>query len=488
MKLNALTGRIPGGVTILGDAEREILSLCSDSRHAEPGSLFFCIPGMHVDAHDLAPDAVRNGAVALVVKRKLAVDRPQVLVGDVREALSYIAQDFYGNPAEKLKLIGITGTKGKTTSSFLVKSILEQAGHRTGLIGTVCSMIGEEVFPSKLTTPDPIEVQQLFRRMADAGAEYVVMEVSAHALAMHRLDGMRFVAAAFTNFSQDHLDYFGNMDNYFRAKMRLFEGDMCDEIVFNCDDERVAEGIERLGREALRVGIRECSYVYANDIEVLERGLNFLLTYHKRFRVSVGLKLSGIFNAYNALLAAGVAIVLGVGPEAIKRGLEDVRAVPGRIELLETETPYRVILDYAHSPDSLENVLKAVRETTKGKLIALFGCGGDRDHGKRPLMGEIAGELADLCILTSDNPRNEDPFAILNAIEEGIRHTGCEYTVIENRREAIRRALSIAEPGDVVVLAGKGHETYQEIRGVKHPFDEKIVVNELLREMRGNGK
>ncbi|NLF28261.1 MAG: UDP-N-acetylmuramoyl-L-alanyl-D-glutamate--2,6-diaminopimelate ligase, partial [Clostridiales bacterium] len=447
MKLNALTGRIPGGVTILGDARREILSLCSDSRVAEPGSLFFCIPGMHVDAHDLAPDAIRNGAVALVVERELAVGCPQVLVRDVREALSYIAQDFYGNPAEKLKLIGITGTKGKTTSSFLVKSILEQAGHRTGLIGTVCSMIGEEVFPSKLTTPDPIEVQQLFRRMADAGAEYVVMEVSAHALAMHRLDGMRFVAAAFTNFSQDHLDYFGNMDNYFRAKMRLFEGDMCDEIVFNCDDERVAEGIERLGREALRVGIRECSYVYANDIEVLERGLNFLLTYHKRFRVSVGLKLSGIFNAYNALLAAGVAIVLGVGPEAIKRGLEDVRAVPGRIELLETETPYRVILDYAHSPDSLENVLKAVRETTKGRLIALFGCGGDRDHGKRPVMGEIAGELADLCILTSDNPRNEDPFAILNAIEEGIRHTGCEYTVIENRREAIRRALSIAEPG-----------------------------------------
>jgi len=488
MKLNALTGRIPGGVTILGDAEREILSLCSDSRHAEPGSLFFCIPGMHVDAHDLAPDAVRNGAVALVVERKLAVDRPQVLVGDVREALSYIAQDFYGNPAEGMKLVGITGTKGKTTSSFLVKSILEQAGHRTGLIGTVCSMVGEEVLPSRLTTPDPIEVQQLLRRMADAGAEYVVMEVSAHALAMHRLSGMRFAAAAFTNFSQDHLDYFGNMDNYFRAKMRLFEKDMCDEIVFNCDDERVAEGIERLGREALRVGIRECSYVYANDIEVLERGLNFLLTYHKRFRVSVGLKLSDIFNAYNALLAAGVAIVLGVGPEAIKRGLEDVRAVPGRIELLETETPYRVILDYAHSPDSLENVLKAVRETTKGKLIALFGCGGDRDHGKRPLMGEIAGELADLCILTSDNPRNEDPFAILNAIEEGIRHTGCEYTVIENRREAIRRALSIAEPGDVVVLAGKGHETYQEIRGVKHPFDEKIVVNELLREMRGNGK
>jgi UDP-N-acetylmuramoyl-L-alanyl-D-glutamate--2,6-diaminopimelate ligase len=487
MKLNALAKRIPGGVAVVGDAQREIASLCSDSRQATPGSLFFCIPGMHIDAHDLAPQALENGAVALVVERALALDCPQVVVSDVREAMSYMAQEFYGNPAQALKLIGITGTKGKTTSSFLVKSILEQAGYRAGLIGTVCSMVGEEVIPSRLTTPDPIEVQQLLRTMADAGVEYVVMEVSAHALAMHRLSGLHFAVSAFTNFSQDHLDFFGDMDAYFRAKMRLFDADMSDEIVFNCDDERVAEGIDKLGREAMRVGIRECSYVYANDIEVGERGLHFLLTHHKRFRVSVALKLSGIFNAYNALLAAGIAIVLGIGPEAIKNGLEDVRAVPGRIELLETETPYRVILDYAHSPDSLENVLKAVRETTKGRLIALFGCGGDRDHGKRPVMGEIAGELADLCVLTSDNPRNEDPFAILNAIEEGIRHTGCEYTVIENRREAIRHALSIAEAGDVVVLAGKGHETYQEIRGVKHPFDEKIVVKELIREMRGNG-
>ena len=242
--------------------------------------------------------------------------------------------------------------------------------------------------------------------------------------------------------------------------------------------------MEQLGRPALRTGIRESSDVYANDIEVGERGLSFLLTHHKRFRVAISLQLSGIFNVYNALLAAGVAIVLGVPPEAIRAGLEDVRAVPGRIELLETDTPFRVILDYAHSPDSLENILKAVRETTKGRVIALFGCGGDRDHGKRPIMGEIAGELSDLCILTSDNPRNEDPFDILNAIEEGIRPTGCEYTVIENRREAIRHALTIAQAGDVVVLAGKGHETYQEIRGVKHPFDEKIVVRELLTELQ----
>ena len=467
MKLNALAGAVPGEVKITGDAQTEIVSLCTDSRKVTPGALFFCIPGMHTDAHDLAPQAMESGAAALVVERELPLDCPQVKVQSVRRALSYMAQEFFGNPARRMKLIGITGTKGKTTSSFLVKSILEAAGHKTGMIGTVCSMIGEEVIPSRLTTPDPIEVQMLLKSMADAGAEYVVMEVSAHALAMHRLSGMRFAVAAFTNFSQDHLDYFGDMDAYFAAKMRLLYEDMSEAIVYNCDDERVAEGVAALGRKALRTGIRESSDVYANDIEVGERGLTFLLTSHKQFRVMVNLQLSGIFNVYNALLAAGVAIVLG------------------RIELLETETPYRVILDYAHSPDSLENILKSVRETTKGRLIALFGCGGDRDHGKRPIMGEIAGELADLVILTSDNPRNEDPFEILNQIEEGIRHTGCEYTVIENRREAIRHALSIAKVSDVIVLAGKGHETYQEIRGVKHPFDEKIVVKELLKEMRG---
>ena len=319
--------------------------------------------------------------------------------------------------------------------------------------------------------------------MADAGVQCVVMEVSAHATAMHRLEGVKFKVGAFSNFSQDHLDFFGDMDAYFNAKLRLFQPDMCDEIVYNVDDERVSAGIRALGRRALRIGIREPSDVYANDIEVGERGCSFLMTWHKKFRTSISLRLAGIFNVYNALLAAGIAICAGVGPEAIRRGLEKVRAVPGRIELLDTGTPYRVILDYAHSPDALENILEAVRETTKGRLIALFGCGGARDHGKRPMMGEIAGKLADYCIITSDNPRNENPMDIIDAIEEGIKTTSCEYTVIENRREAIRYALRFARKDDVVVLAGKGHETYQEINGVKYPFDEKVVVAELLEEM-----
>ncbi|MBQ3479575.1 MAG: UDP-N-acetylmuramoyl-L-alanyl-D-glutamate--2,6-diaminopimelate ligase [Clostridia bacterium] len=483
MKLKALIGRIPGEVSTKGNTDVEISELCVDSKRATPGALFFCTPGLHMDAHDFAPQAVEKGASALVVERFLPLDVPQVKVEDVRAAVSYVASEYFGNPSEKLMMLGITGTKGKTTTSFLVKAIMEAAGVKTGLIGTVCSMIGDETIPNRLTTPDPIETQTLLRRMVDAGMECVIMEVSAHALDMHRLAGVKFKVAAFSNFSQDHLDYFADLDAYFAAKMRLLAPDVCEDIVYNVDDERVSTGVRALGRQAMRIGIRESSDVYANDIEIGERGCSFLMTWHKRFRTTISLHLAGIFNVYNALMAAGICICAGAGPESIRQGLESVYNVPGRIELLDTGTPYRVILDYAHSPDSLENILKAVRQTTKGRMIALFGCGGDRDRGKRPVMGEIAGELADYCILTSDNPRNEDPMDILNAIEAGIKPTGCEYVVIENRREAIRYALKFAGAGDVVVLAGKGHETYQEIRGEKHPFDEKVVVRELLEEM-----
>ncbi len=483
MKLKALIGRIPGEVSTKGNTDVEISELCVDSRRATPGALFFCTPGLHMDAHDFAPQVVEKGASALVVERFLPLDVPQVKVEDVRVAVSYVASEYFGNPSEKLMMLGITGTKGKTTTSFLVKAIMEAAGVKTGLIGTVCSMIGDETIPNRLTTPDPIETQTLLRRMVDAGMECVIMEVSAHALDMHRLAGVKFKVAAFSNFSQDHLDYFADLDAYFAAKMRLLAPDVCEDIVYNVDDERVSTGVRALGRQAMRIGIRESSDVYANDIEIGERGCSFLMTWHKRFRTTISLHLAGIFNVYNALMAAGICICAGAGPESIRQGLESVYNVPGRIELLDTGTPYRVILDYAHSPDSLENILKAVRQTTKGRMIALFGCGGDRDRGKRPVMGEIAGELADYCILTSDNPRNEAPMDILNAIEAGIKPTGCEYVVIENRREAIRYALKFAGAGDVVVLAGKGHETYQEIRGEKHPFDEKVVVRELLEEM-----
>ena len=483
MKLDILTGTIPGKIRIIGNQNTEINNICIDSRKVQPGDLFICTPGLRMDAHDFAPQAVESGAVALLVDHELKIDVPQVVVEDVRLAIAYVAAQFHGNPAGKLRLIGITGTKGKTTTSFLIKSILEEAGRKVGLIGTVCSMIGDEEIPAKLTTPDPVDTQKMLARMVEAGVQDVIMEVSAHALALNRLTGITFEVGAFSNFSQDHLDFFDSMDSYFDCKMKFFDPSMTKKIVYNADDDRIGGAMAKIGREALRIGIREGCDVYANDIEINERGTNFLMTWHKQFRISVALKLAGVFNVYNALMAAGICIQLGVSPEDIRRGLEEISSVPGRIELLETGTPYRVILDYAHSPDSLENILKAVRETTKGRMIVLFGCGGNRDRAKRPLMGQIAGELADFCVLTSDNPRNEDPMEILGSIEEGIRGTGCDYIMIENRRAAIKYALENAAAGDVVILAGKGHETYQEIKGVRHPFNEKIVVAELLNEI-----
>ena len=471
------------GARIVGEGQVQISDLCADSRVVKPGALFFCITGFRTDGHTYAPAAVKAGAAALVVEHELDVDCPQLVVPDSREALSLIAACYYGYPARQLKLIGITGTKGKTTTSYLVKSILEAAGHKTGLIGTVCSMIGDEEIPANLTTPDPLDFQALLRRMADRGVEYVVMEVSAHALALKRLAGVQYEAAAFTNLSQDHFDMFGDYPHYLATKMRLFEPDMCKKGFFNADDERVARGMQRAGVPVMGYAISTPAQIYAKDIDLNERGCNFRLVFHKRYGMDITLHLAGLFNVYNSLTAAALCDAVGVDGKAIKAGLEAVKNVSGRVELLNTDTPYRVILDYAHSPDALENILRAVRQTTKGRLIALFGCGGDRDHEKRPIMGEIGGRMADFCVLTSDNPRSEDPNTILDEIEAGIRQTDGRYIVIENRREAIRFALKHAQPDDVIVLAGKGHETYQEIKGVKYPFDEKIVVSELLREL-----
>ena len=483
MKLKDLAAALRGHWELIGDGETQISALSIDSRKDVKGSLFFCIPGLRQDAHDFAPEVVKKGAAALVVQRRLDVPVPQVLVEDVREALSRMARVYFGCPDQEMRLLGITGTKGKTTSSFLTKAILEAAGHKVGLIGTVCCMIGGTELPADKTTPDPIEFQSMLRRMADEGCEFVVMEVSAHAMALHRLSGVQFEAAAFTNLSQDHFDFFHNMDNYRAAKMMLFTPDMCKQGFYNADDALVSPVMKDAPVPTTGFAIREPANIYAKRIEVCERGNLFELHFHKRYAVHVELKLSGIFNVYNSMTAASLADAVGVPPEAIKEGLESVKNVPGRVELLDTGTPYRVILDYAHSPDALSNILTTIRQTTKRRVIVLFGCSGDRDHEKRPIMGEIAGKLADYCVLTSDNPRSEDPFAILAAIEEGVKRTDVTYTVIENRRAAIKYAMSIAEAGDVVVLAGKGHETYQEIKGVKHPFDEKVVVKELLEEM-----
>ena len=324
---------------------------------------------------------------------------------------------------------------------------------------------------------------EILRIMADAGVEVVCMEVSAHALYLRKLVGVVFEAAAYTNLSQDHLDFFGTMENYFAAKKLLFSTGMTRNAAVNVDEETAQNVCESLACPLLTYGISSKADLFARDIEITETGVSFTLNLRNLHAERVHLLLTGMFNVYNALAAAACALILGVELDAIKKGLEAVVSVPGRVEMLPTQTPYRMILDYSHSPDALENILKTVREFCRGRIILVFGCGGDRDKGKRPMMGEIAGKLADYAILTSDNPRFEDPMAILAAIEAGIKPTGAKYEVIENRREAIRQAMEMAVSGDIVVLAGKGHETYQDIAGVKHPFDEKVIVSELLEEI-----
>ncbi len=489
MTLRELIQDVPYVVETQGNLDMPIGQMTGNSREKTEQGLFCCYSGARFDAHQFAPQAVENGCVALMVERFLPeLDVPQVKVSNGRAALARVAAAFYGHPAKQLKLVGITGTKGKTTTSYMVKAICEQAGFHCGLIGTTGNMIGQKMLKSNLTTPDPIELQKTLRMMADDGVQVVSMEVSAHAIDQCRLDGMTFEVGCYTNFSQDHLDYFLTMEHYLETKMRFFKDGMVKNAAINADEETSAKMLEELTIPHITYGICAEADLFARDIEISENGVNFEAQLQGMHNVPIHLRMTGMFNIYNALAAAGCAMILGISAEDVKAGLESVQNVPGRIEMLPTNTPYRVILDYAHSPDSLENILKTVREFTRGRVIAVFGCGGDRDHGKRPIMGEIGGRLADLCILTSDNPRTENPMEILAAIEKGIKPTGKPYEIIENRRDAIRRAMLVARDGDMIVLAGKGHETYQDIMGVKKPFDEKIVVQELLAEFRNENK
>ena len=472
-----------------GNLEKEITAVVYDSRKIVEGCLFVCIKGANFDGHQAAAEAAEKKAAAIIVSQEVELSKQSettlIRVEDTRYALAFVSAAWFDHPAKKLTTIGITGTKGKTTTSYMVKSICEQAGFKCGLVGTTGNMIGEKHIPSSKTTPDPIDLMRDLNEMVQAGVQVVVMEVSAHALDMHRLDGMTFECGCYTNLSQDHLDYFGTMENYFQCKKAFFTSGMAKNAAINADDERAAELLRDVTIPHMTYGIAAEADLFARDIEITENGVSFELRLRNAEYIQINLRMTGMFNVYNALSAAACALILGVSPENVRAGLESIRSVPGRIEMLPTNTPYRVILDYAHAPDALSNILRTCRTFTKKRLIALFGCGGDRDKGKRPIMGRIGGELADLCILTSDNPRTEDPMEILREIEEGIKETTGEYVVIENRRDAIRHALEIGREGDIIVLCGKGHETYQETMGVKRPFDEKVVVQELLTELRG---
>ncbi len=441
---------------------------------SRPGTLFFCVPGEKVDGHEFAAAAVEAGAAGLVVERELELPVAQVVVGDARAAMAPIAARFHGDPTAELRVVGITGTNGKTTSAFLLREILEAAGTQCGLLGTVKQVVGGVEEEVERTTPEAIDLQATFRRMVDGGDRACVMEVSSHALALHRCDSVHFAAALFTNLTQDHLDFHADMEDYFRSKRLLFEIGPAASIV-NVDDpygRRLADDFECTTFSA-RGAVADFS---ARDVSFDAAGAEFSVG-----EVAIATQLPGDFNVANALGAFATAAALGVAPEVAAAGLARAVRVPGRFEPVDEGQPFAVLVDYAHTPDSLENALRAARRLTEGRVIAVFGAGGDRDRDKRPKMGRAGAENSDLAIVTSDNPRSEDPDAIVAEILAGIEE-GAAVETEPDRRAAIALAFARARPGDTVVIAGKGHEQGQEFEGGrKVPFDDREVAREELR-------
>jgi UDP-N-acetylmuramoyl-L-alanyl-D-glutamate--2,6-diaminopimelate ligase len=463
-----------------GPDDVEITGLAYDNRAVQPGTLFFCVPGFTRDGHDFAPDAVARGAAALVVCRPLGLGVPEVQVQDMRAAMAQAAARFYGDPTAELRVVGITGTSGKTTSAWLTRAMLEAAGLQTGLLGTVTSIVGGESRPVVRTTPEAIDLQRTFREMLDGGDVACAMEISSHALELRRAEGIRCAAAVFTNLSQDHLDFHPDMESYFLAKRKLFETG--PEVRIACADDPWGRRLAAEFPGTLTFGIE------AGDLRALEvrsdaSGSDFTLR-SEEGEWPVRLGLPGRFNVLNALGAWAAARALGAPPEPLLATLASPPAVPGRFEPVDEGQPFTVVVDYAHKPGALENVLVSARAITGGRVIVVFGAGGDRDRAKRPLMGEIGARLADLAIITSDNPRSEDPEAIVLEVAKGVSEGAVELEV--DRRAAIARAMTIAREGDIVVIAGKGHEQGQEFEGGrKEPFDDVTVAREALQSLRG---
>lgn len=463
----------------------EITGIAYDSRKVEPGNVFVCVRGFETDGHKYIEKAVEKGASAIAVEKVPEGDIgvPVCCYPNTRRALAELSCKFYNYPSQKLELIGITGTNGKTTTTYLLKSIMEAAGKCVGVIGTNQNIIGDKVLVTQTTTPttpNALELQQMFDEMAKCGAECVIMEVSSHALELDRVYGCSFKAGAFTNLTQDHLDFHKTMENYMKAKAKLF--DISERGAINIDDEygrRIMNMYKNKG--LISYAVDNEADVMAKNISINARGTDFDLVYNHEIK-HVHIVIPGKFSVYNALTAAAIAFSIGVPMDTVAAGLEGARGVLGRVEVVPTDTDYTVIIDYAHTPDGLENIIKAVDEFAKGRVITLFGCGGDRDNTKRAVMGEIAGKLSDFTVITSDNPRTEEPEKIVAMIEDGIKRTNGEYTVIVNRRDAIAWALGFAKKDDVIILAGKGQETYQIIGKEKYDFDERAVVYSILNK------
>jgi UDP-N-acetylmuramoyl-L-alanyl-D-glutamate--2,6-diaminopimelate ligase len=509
MKLSELLTTALQIVPPLHCPDSEVVALSQDSRTIIAGSLFVAVRGFHSDGHQFIPQALAQGAVAVIAEEQQAATAagaaPVICVPDSRAALARLATVFYGRPSERLKLIGITGTKGKTTTSYLVRSIIEADGHRTGLIGTIDYRVGDKVYPAPNTTPESLDLQRLLAEMVGAHAGYCVMEVSSHALALGRIDGCVFEAALFTNLAQDHLDFHKNLESYFQAKLRLFTTLAADKAaVINNDDATAPEIIGRTKAKVSTYGMSAQADIHpVKAIGHGISGLSFSANTPKGL-IAVESPLIGKHNVYNILAAIGVGLSLGFSAETVSRGIAAMKAVPGRMEKVDAGQCFGVIVDYAHTEDSLAKLLEAVREITTNRVITLFGCGGDRDRTKRSAMGAVAVARSDYAIVTTDNPRTEDPRAIISEIERGMIASGIRvalpadaqriipgktpYLVISDRAEAINAAIGLAGPGDVVVLAGKGHEDYQIIGDVKYHFDDREVAREAIGKRKERAK
>jgi len=465
------------------DPELEIEAVHYDSRKVTPGSLFVAISGFASDGNRFIPMALSKGAVAVVTAKKPEGSVPYVLVENDRLALALLGCNFFGHPAKAMTMIGVTGTNGKTSVTLLLKQVLETClGAKVGLIGTMANLVGDEVIPTERTTPESFDLQALFGRMRDANCTHVVMEVSSHAVTLERIGGTHFDIAAFTNLTEDHLDFHKTMEAYCDAKAELFR--RCDKAVINADDSYSGRILSAAACPVLTTSVSGNGSLYAKDLELLSEGIHFTAVCGGE-EVAVQLPIPGKFTVYNALTVLGIAKQLGISLTDCAEALKTAEGVKGRIEVVPTpETPYSVLIDYAHTPDGLENVLSSVKDFCKGRLIAVFGCGGDRDPIKRPIMGQIGVKLSDIAVITSDNPRTEDPMAIIEDILKGVKKEYGEYIVIEDRRAAIRYAMDIAKKDDIIVLAGKGHETYQDIGGHKYHLDEREEVAAHLQKLR----
>ena len=476
MQLGALLHNVPI-VSCAANLSAEIESVCFDSRMVNEKSAYVASMRPNADGHDYIAAAIENRAAVIIAERPVA-DYPHIVVENGCLALAQTAANLFGNPAEEMTVIGITGTKGKTTTAYMLKHVLEKAtGAKVGLVGTVCNMAGDEILEkAKNTTPEAPELQRILREMADKGCTHVVMEVSSHALAFDRLTNIRFRVGVFNNLSQDHLDYHKTMENYLAAKCKLF--DISDFGAVNIDDPASSEIMAHTWAEKTTFGTSDRADLKAFDVELLASdGVRFTFD-----GVPVFVPIPGMFTVYNAMSALSAAKLVGVNLSAAAASLATMYGVPGRIETVRSEAPFKVIVDYAHSPDSVEKVLEAVYEFTKGDVISVFGCGGNRDRTKRPKMAKAASLRSAYVIITTDNPRFEQPEEIIAEIVPGIEGTGCPYEVIVDRAEAIHRAIDLAKPGDTVLLMGKGHENYQEICGVRHHFDDREIAAAYLAD------